>query len=129
MQKYINNCRVHYPLRQQTKEGYRIIYAKVIDSTPSNFDFEKQLKIFFCIANLWLREIGDTKGVIVILDALGMTWAHLPKFGINQARKLVAFVQVINLCSTFCKIYNISFAILKKHQVRIPPVTLLFFLS
>ncbi|KAF2902368.1 hypothetical protein ILUMI_03814 [Ignelater luminosus] len=91
--KLHTNVCVQYPLKQQTKEGYRVIYAKAVDCIPANFNFEQQLKLFFSIFELWLTKVPDSEGFIVILDALGMTWGHLPKFGISHARKLVAYVQ------------------------------------
>ncbi|KAF2902369.1 hypothetical protein ILUMI_03815 [Ignelater luminosus] len=84
---------VHGPLRQSTKEGYKLMYSKFIDCDSNKYDFNETNKLFFNVMDLYLSKVGNCNGFIIILDSSGVTWGHLVKFGIFQSRKLVTYVQ------------------------------------
>lgn len=93
---WIINCfSVKWPLKQSTKEGYRIIYLKIVDSDYNKYDFNQQQKLLHNVVDLYLRTVGNCEGFVLLLDASGVTWGHLTKFGIFQSRKLMAYLQVI----------------------------------
>ncbi|KAF2902371.1 hypothetical protein ILUMI_03817 [Ignelater luminosus] len=84
---------VYWPLKQSTKEGYTILYSKLIDTDYTKYDFNQQQKLFYNVVDLYLRTVANCKGLVILLDANGVGWGHLTKFGIFQSRKLMAYIQ------------------------------------
>ncbi|KAF2902373.1 hypothetical protein ILUMI_03819 [Ignelater luminosus] len=84
---------VKWPLKQKTSEGYRIMYLKIVDNDYTKYDFNQQQKMFYNVVDLYLRTVANCEGFVLILDASGVTWGHLTKFGIFQSRKLMTYLQ------------------------------------
>ncbi|XP_071557673.1 alpha-tocopherol transfer protein-like [Temnothorax nylanderi] len=67
-------------LPMTTKEGYKLIYSRLIDYEPSRFVYNDVMKYISMVIDLWLYTEGTAEGHIIITDMAGVTFAHAGRF-------------------------------------------------
>ncbi|XP_017781428.1 PREDICTED: alpha-tocopherol transfer protein-like [Nicrophorus vespilloides] len=81
------------PLPKLTKDGYCVMYYRLIDSNPDHFNFNHVIKMFDMAASLALEEFGTVNGHIIIIDLHGYTLTHVMKMGVMSVKKYMFFLQ------------------------------------
>ncbi|GJQ85285.1 hypothetical protein Trydic_g23183 [Trypoxylus dichotomus] len=76
----------------ETKEGYAILYARLMDTNPDHCDFLRQLKIFDMSAMVCLKT-SEFQGTIAIADLNGVSLSHLLKVNLAEAAKFTYYAQ------------------------------------
>lgn len=76
-----------------TKEGYKLIYTRLIDYEPSHFVYNDTIKYFNMIMDMWLYTEGTAKGHIIIVDMEGVTLAHAGRLSPIGIKKYLYYLQ------------------------------------
>lgn len=77
-----------------TPDGTSVIYVKLMDKNPSNFNYVEQVKLFLMVYDLYLMQEGLTEGHTILFDMEGGTLTHLAKCGIMTVKKIMYYLQV-----------------------------------
>ncbi|XP_058835295.1 alpha-tocopherol transfer protein-like isoform X2 [Topomyia yanbarensis] len=80
-------------LPESTSDGFRVIFAKVIDCDASKFSFASILKFSFICTDILLWEEGCAEGHVLIIDMNGLHLGHLPKLGIFTLKNFIYYIQ------------------------------------
>ncbi|XP_044254677.1 inter-alpha-trypsin inhibitor heavy chain H4-like [Tribolium madens] len=80
-------------LPEKTPHGEGIIFVKLLDQNPDNFDFVAILKYFDMVCSLYLNKEKLAQEYLVILDLDGLTKNHLNKFETSVLKKFLCYVQ------------------------------------
>ncbi|XP_017781429.1 PREDICTED: alpha-tocopherol transfer protein-like [Nicrophorus vespilloides] len=80
-------------LPKLTKDGYCVMYYRLIDPNPDNFNFNHMVKTFDMAISLALKKFGTVNGHIIILDLQGITLTHIMKLGVMSIKKYFFFLQ------------------------------------
>ncbi|XP_011867759.1 PREDICTED: uncharacterized protein LOC105561954 [Vollenhovia emeryi] len=82
------------PLNGTTKDGYRMIYGTLMDSDPSNYDFNNSTKYSTMIMDLYLLMNGITdSGFSYIVDMGKLSFGHMTRMNPLGMKKSLYFVQ------------------------------------
>jgi len=81
------------PLEQQTKEGYVMTFSKFLDPNPSKFDFFESTKHILLTCEVQTVIHGTSQGLVVILDATGLTFSHVASMNITGLKKVLYYIQ------------------------------------
>lgn len=76
-----------------TKEGYKLIYGRLIDYEPSRFVYNDIMKYFSMVIDLWLYTEGTAEGHIIIIDMIGVTFAHAARLNPLGIKKYLYYLQ------------------------------------
>ncbi|XP_053689387.1 alpha-tocopherol transfer protein-like [Sabethes cyaneus] len=80
-------------LPESTTDGYRVLFAKIIDPDASKFSLAPILKLAFICADILLWEEGCNEGHVLIIDMNGLHLGHLPKLGIFTLKSFLYYIQ------------------------------------
>nr|XP_031836054.1 alpha-tocopherol transfer protein-like [Nomia melanderi]XP_031836055.1 alpha-tocopherol transfer protein-like [Nomia melanderi] len=80
-------------LPQSSKQGYKILFAKLIDPNPSHYSFEDATKYFFMVCDLVGLKSQTVDGYIFIGDAANVSLGHVGRMSPMGMKKLVTYVQ------------------------------------
>ncbi|XP_071449955.1 alpha-tocopherol transfer protein-like [Hetaerina americana] len=75
------------------KGGYRVYFASLANYDPQLYDFDNSLKAFLMITDVNLTVESKLPGYVLVLDAKGLTLAHIPKINIPLVKKFLVYVQ------------------------------------
>ncbi|KAK9754081.1 CRAL/TRIO domain [Popillia japonica] len=87
------NLLLYAPLPKLTREGYKVIFAKLIDPNPDNYTFAGQVKVFDMATMLALHQGGTHNGVVVVTDMKEVTFSHFTKLGVVHIKKFFYYLQ------------------------------------
>ncbi|KAM0734182.1 Alpha-tocopherol transfer protein-like [Formica fusca] len=80
-------------LSMPTKEGYKLVYARLIDYEPSHFVYNDAIKYFCMVMDMWLYTEGTAKGHIIVVDMEGVTLAHAGRLSPIGIKKYLYYLQ------------------------------------
>ncbi|XP_011647507.1 uncharacterized protein LOC105433757 [Pogonomyrmex barbatus] len=80
-------------LSMPTKEGYKLVYSRLIDYEPSRFVYNDVMKYFSMVVDLWLYTEGTAEGHIIIIDMAGVTFAHAGRLSPIGIKKYLYYLQ------------------------------------
>lgn len=83
----------HMTLNQTTKEGYKIIFGKLIDTDPSHYVYNDCMKYFCMVIDLWLYTEGTTNGHIIVFDMEGVVLGHAARLSPLGLKKFLCYLQ------------------------------------
>nr|XP_022907105.1 alpha-tocopherol transfer protein-like [Onthophagus taurus] len=85
---------LYRPLELLTpNEGYKVIYARLINTDVDKYSFPTQVKAFDMASMLMLHLEGTHKGLIIVTDMQGATFAHLTKLNPLHLKKFFFYLQ------------------------------------
>ncbi|XP_018328062.1 alpha-tocopherol transfer protein-like [Agrilus planipennis] len=91
--KQLLNVGLYVTLPKPTPEGYRVLFAKLMDSDPDNYIFSDACKGFDMSTMLHLIQEGTDNGQIILFDMKGLTFGHVTKLGIVTMKKMLYYLQ------------------------------------
>ncbi|XP_058124212.1 alpha-tocopherol transfer protein-like [Anopheles ziemanni] len=77
----------------ETKEGYKMIYTRLLTSDTTHFNHPQILKLITMCLDLWVRLEGNANGHIMLMDMQGMHLSHMTKLNMGAAKKHMFYVQ------------------------------------
>nr|CAH7748959.1 unnamed protein product [Callosobruchus chinensis] len=80
-------------LPKQTPSGDTVIFIKMMDSNPDNFNFAIQVRCFDMITLCHLHREGPTNGITIVLDMQGVVFGHFLKLSVVVMKKLLYYLQ------------------------------------
>lgn len=81
------------PLKQLTKEGYKVILAKLIDVNPDNYVFNDAVKFMNMVLDLCVYEDGTNNGYVFVFDITGTTLRHCLKLSWFSLKKFFDYTK------------------------------------
>ncbi|XP_070155652.1 alpha-tocopherol transfer protein-like isoform X2 [Polyergus mexicanus] len=81
------------PLEQKIKKEYIMTFGKFLDPDPSKFDYLECIKYFFMTCEVQNLIRGTNEGLIVIIDASGLSFAHIARLNLMNLKKIVYYIQ------------------------------------
>nr|XP_023019642.1 alpha-tocopherol transfer protein-like [Leptinotarsa decemlineata] len=87
------NCVLITPLPKLTPQDELVIFIKMMDFNPDNYNFATQIKCFDMITLLHLHKNGPPKGVLIIMDMKGVVFGHFLKIGVVVMKKFLYYLQ------------------------------------
>lgn len=76
-----------------SKQGHKILFAKLIDTDPSHYSFEDSCKYFFMASDLIGLRNGICDGYIFIGDSTNVSFGHVGRISPMGMKKLVMYIQ------------------------------------
>ncbi|XP_078036603.1 alpha-tocopherol transfer protein-like [Augochlora pura] len=80
-------------LPQLSKQGYKILFGKLIDPDPTHYSFDDCTKYFFMVSDLVALQAQTVEGYIFIGDASNVSLGHVGRISPMGMKKLVTYVQ------------------------------------
>ncbi|KAJ2943026.1 hypothetical protein O0L34_g15219 [Tuta absoluta] len=81
------------PLDMRTKEGYAIIYARLIDADVKKFNFQDALRLVLMVLDLWHVEDGTWPGLVISIDLETVTLGHLARLDLQNVQQFLYYLQ------------------------------------
>ncbi|XP_063709295.1 uncharacterized protein LOC134837834 [Culicoides brevitarsis] len=81
------------PLPQLTKEGHKVILARLHNTDPSKFDLAQCLKLFSMFCDTMLLEEGCMEGHVIILDLTNVTLGHVARLSVIAIKNFLYYLQ------------------------------------
>lgn len=81
------------PLKMATKEGYKIVFAKLLDTNPSHYVYNETMKYFGMVVDYWLYTEGTSVGHIILVDMQGVTLGHAGRLTPMGIKKFLYYLQ------------------------------------
>ncbi|XP_077282417.1 alpha-tocopherol transfer protein-like [Temnothorax americanus] len=80
-------------LEGTTKEGYKIIYGRLLDSDPSHFVYNDVMKLQNMVIDLWLYTEGTCEGNIILIDMKNVSFGHVGRLSPMGLKKWLYYLQ------------------------------------
>ncbi|XP_011163323.1 alpha-tocopherol transfer protein-like [Solenopsis invicta] len=80
-------------LSMPTKEGYKIIYSKLIDYEASHFVYNDVMKYFSMMVDMWLYTEGTAEGHIIVIDMINVSFAHAGRLNPLGIKRYLYYLQ------------------------------------
>lgn len=80
-------------LDKPTKEGYKIIFGKLIDYEPSNYVYNDGMKYLNMVIDLWLNTEGTSMGHIILFDTKNLSFGHVGRLSPMGLKKFLYYLQ------------------------------------
>ncbi|XP_071570121.1 alpha-tocopherol transfer protein-like [Temnothorax nylanderi] len=80
-------------LEGTTKEGYKIIYGRLLDSDPSHFVYNDVMKLQNMVIDLWLYTEGTCEGHIILIDMKNVSFGHVGRLSPMGLKKWLYYLQ------------------------------------
>uniref|UniRef100_A0A182K061 CRAL-TRIO domain-containing protein n=1 Tax=Anopheles christyi TaxID=43041 RepID=A0A182K061_9DIPT len=77
----------------ETKEGYKMVYTRLLTSDTSEFNHPQILKFITMCLDLWVKIEGNANGHIMLIDMHGMHVGHMTKMNMAAVKKHMFYVQ------------------------------------
>ncbi|KYQ49139.1 Alpha-tocopherol transfer protein-like protein [Trachymyrmex zeteki] len=81
------------PLEQKTKEGYVMTFTKFLDPNPNKFDYYECMKYLLMTCEVQTVIQGTNEGLVIILDATGLSFSHIASINLMGLKKVLFYVQ------------------------------------
>lgn len=85
--------RTHNILEGTTKEGYKIIYGRLLDSDPSHFVYNDAMKLLNMTIDLWLYTEGTCDGHVILFDMKNVSFGHVGRLSPMGLKKFLYYLQ------------------------------------
>jgi len=76
-----------------TREGYKIIYGRLLDSEPSHFVYNDAMKLLNMVIDLWLYTEGTSNGHIILFDMKNVSFGHVGRLSPMSLKKFLYYLQ------------------------------------
>ncbi|XP_053994005.1 uncharacterized protein LOC128884565 [Hylaeus volcanicus] len=76
-----------------SKDGYKILFGKLMDPDPSHYSFDDLTKSFFMMSDLVGLKTGTIDGYIFIGDSTDVSLGHVGRMSPMGVKKLVMYLQ------------------------------------
>ncbi|XP_071639835.1 alpha-tocopherol transfer protein-like [Temnothorax longispinosus] len=83
----------HQILEGTTKEGYKIIYGRFLDSDPSHFVYNDVMKFLNMVIDLCLYTEGTCEGYIMLFDVKNVSFGHVGRLSPMGLKKWLYYLQ------------------------------------
>ncbi|KYQ49138.1 Alpha-tocopherol transfer protein-like protein [Trachymyrmex zeteki] len=80
-------------LEGTTKEGYKILYGRLLDNEPSHFVYNDVLKLLNMVLDLWLYTGGTCDGHILLIDMKNISFGHVGRLSPMGLKKFLYYLQ------------------------------------
>ncbi|XP_020280810.1 uncharacterized protein LOC109853287 [Pseudomyrmex gracilis] len=80
-------------LPKATKEGYKVVYTRLIDYDPTRFVYNDIMKYFAMVVDMWLYTEGTASGHVIIIDMEGVTFSHAGRLSPLGIKKFLYYLQ------------------------------------
>uniref|UniRef100_A0A182PNZ6 CRAL-TRIO domain-containing protein n=1 Tax=Anopheles epiroticus TaxID=199890 RepID=A0A182PNZ6_9DIPT len=77
----------------ETKEGYKMVYTRLLTSDASEFNHPQILKFMTMCLDLWVKLEGNANGHIMLTDMHGMHMGHMTRMNMAAVKKHMLYVQ------------------------------------
>ncbi|XP_050075280.1 alpha-tocopherol transfer protein-like [Anopheles maculipalpis] len=77
----------------ETKEGYKMVYTRLLITDASEFNHPQILKLMTMCLDLWVKLEGNANGHIMLTDMQGMHLGHMTKLNMGASKKHMFYVQ------------------------------------
>uniref|UniRef100_A0A182Q2V4 CRAL-TRIO domain-containing protein n=1 Tax=Anopheles farauti TaxID=69004 RepID=A0A182Q2V4_9DIPT len=77
----------------ETKEGYKMVYTRLLTSDVTEFNHPQVLKLMTMCLDLWVKMEGNANGHIMLTDMQGMHLGHMGKLNMAAIKKHMFYVQ------------------------------------
>ena len=94
LNKFAPTIRMMTLLPKRTKEGYNVLFSKLMDGNSEHFDYNNHLKTADMTVSLNLAQLGTSPGFVAILDSEGYSLGHVMKTNITSMKKFSYYQQV-----------------------------------
>ncbi|XP_046963660.1 alpha-tocopherol transfer protein-like [Vanessa cardui] len=81
------------PLSMRTKEGYVILYTRLLNSDPKIFHFGDAVKAVLMVIELYQYEQGTWPGMLLTVDFKGVSLAHFAKIDLFSLQHFLYYLQ------------------------------------
>lgn len=85
--------RIHVPLSQRSRDGYKVFYAALQDTDPSHYDFNAAIKLLIMMFDPWVILEGTDPGYIVVLNAKGGQMGHAARVNPAFLKRSIQYLQ------------------------------------
>lgn len=85
--------RTGFPLVGKSKEGYDIVFGKLIDTDPARYDYVSTVKYYQMLIDHELYTKPLSTGHVFVFDMDGVTFGHARKANISAMKKFLAYFQ------------------------------------
>jgi len=76
-----------------TREGYKIIYGRLLDIEPSHFVYNDAMKLLNMVIDLWLYTEGTCDGHIILFDMKNVSFGHIGRLNPMGLKKFLYYLQ------------------------------------
>ena len=76
-----------------TKEGYKIIYGRLLDDEPSHFVYNDTMKFLNMVIDLWLYIEGTCDGHVLLIDMKNVSLGHVGRLSPMALKKFLYYLQ------------------------------------
>ncbi|XP_034945203.1 alpha-tocopherol transfer protein-like [Chelonus insularis] len=83
----------YMPLKGETPEGYKIIFARLIDYEPSAYVYNDAIKYWNMAMDLWMYTEGTMQGHIIVVDLAGLSFGHTTRLSPMGLKKFLFYLQ------------------------------------
>ncbi|XP_029667877.1 alpha-tocopherol transfer protein-like [Formica exsecta] len=80
-------------LEGTTKDGYKIIYGRLLDSEPSHFVYNDVMKLLNMVIDLWLYTQGTCNGHVILFDMKNISFGHVGRLSPMGLKKFLYYLQ------------------------------------
>ncbi|KAB0790278.1 hypothetical protein PPYR_15378 [Photinus pyralis] len=81
------------PLPKKTTHGHQIILFRFLNTDPSRFDVNAQIKLFDMCVTQWLMKNGTCEGFAVVCDLKGVVLGHILRANLTSIKRGIMYVQ------------------------------------
>lgn len=76
-----------------TKDGYKIIYGRLLDSDPSHFVYNDAMKLLNMAIDQWLYTEGTCSGHVILFDMKNVSFGHVGRLSPMGLKKFLYYLQ------------------------------------
>ncbi|GAB1861595.1 Alpha-tocopherol transfer protein-like [Camponotus japonicus] len=80
-------------LEGTTKDGYKIIYGRLLDSDPSHFVYNDAMKLLNMAIDQWLYTEGTCSGHVILFDMKNVSFGHVGRLSPMGLKKFLYYLQ------------------------------------
>ncbi|XP_047353529.1 uncharacterized protein LOC124950614 [Vespa velutina] len=81
------------PLEMTTKEGHKIVFAKLLDTDPSHYVYNDGMKYFSMVIDYWLYSEGTGIGHVILIDMESVSFGHAGRLSPMGLKKFLYYLQ------------------------------------
>ncbi|XP_071561102.1 alpha-tocopherol transfer protein-like [Temnothorax nylanderi] len=81
------------PLEEKTKEGYVMTLVRFLDPNPNKFHHFECTKYLLMTCEVQNLVHGTSEGLVVILDAAGLSFSHVAAMNLMGLKKVLFYIQ------------------------------------
>ncbi|XP_045453970.1 uncharacterized protein LOC123663324 [Melitaea cinxia] len=81
------------PLPTFTADGYKVIYGRLLDADPKNFNFSDVVRLVGMVFDLYQYAEGTWPGLVAVIDMDFASMGHIARIDLSTLKQLVIFHQ------------------------------------